>query len=482
MAFYQNYGMLLQAPSSSANCPINISCNMTREMVADRNGWSYSANLVQSTSHTIIDAFSHNPSFDVLLGDFTLTWKRLMRYNVSFTTPFVSKGLLLMRKAPKTADDGWWIVKSFTTWCWALFFIFVFISAFVIWLCEHWDNLSFRYIYQHCCCCKSLEMTNQPIATVEDENIESTDILKDIFTSEPTEGRIHRQKSSKSVGDLEMSSIRSTTSTMLSSDTADIETTIHDSSTQLIITPIPKSSVVAKPKKKPKFIPVMGNTLALFWFGGNFPHVRGAPAKFLISFLKLWVLVMSAFYMSNLTALRTAEVTQPTKIQSTNDMWHARICTKRGSFIEEFLYDELALPSVITCEQPPECVDMLRSDRCDGFVSTSHWIQYVSQQNCDLEIVGDLFRPEFASWIVKPQSPYLSAINDAIIRLRSEGVVDKLYKKYIEIPKRCSRHIAGGKWSGNDNQVDVVELEIMWICIALAWLFTLSMQWYRTRS
>ena len=228
---------------------------------------------------------------------------------------------------------------------------------------------------------------------------------------------------------------------------------------------------------------VVGNTLALFWFGGVFPHVRTAPAKFLIAFLKLWVLVMSSFYMSNLTALRTAEITQPTTIQSTEDMWHAQICTKRGSFIEEFLSDELALPNVRTCDHPTECIQMLRDDKCDGFVSSSHWTLYVSKQHCDLDIVGDLFTPTFASWITQRHSTYLPGINNALIRLQSEGVVDKLFKKYVDIPKRCKYgDTMGGKWSGNENQVDVVELEIMWICIGLAWLFTLTMRCYRTRE
>eukprot|EP01084_Bolivina_argentea_P286823 492084_1 len=84
------------------------------DMVAEYNGWNYTAHTMQATSNHIIEKFTNNPELDVLLGDFTLTWKRINKYNVSFTTPFVSKGLLLIRKKPKTTNDGWWIVKSFT--------------------------------------------------------------------------------------------------------------------------------------------------------------------------------------------------------------------------------------------------------------------------------------------------------------------------------------------------------------------------------
>ena len=199
---------------------------MLRAKVAELNGWTYSTRILQDTSHAIIEHFANDSSLDVLLGDFTLTWKRLNRYNVSFSMPFVSKGLLLMRKTPRTHEDGWWIVKSFTDWCWATFFLFVFISAFVIWLCEHWELLTFRYVYAHFCCC------------VPTPKSDKTDIRR--VARHPREGMLSRTKSSKSVGDIEMTTNQSSKSDLLSSCDSDDEAKEPEEA----------------PPKKPKFMPV----------------------------------------------------------------------------------------------------------------------------------------------------------------------------------------------------------------------------------
>ena len=494
---------------------ISYILEICRKMVAEFHGWNYTYQIMKKTSNELIEDFTKDPEIDVLLGDFTMTWKRINRFNVQLTTPFASKGLLLMRKIPPSSQDGWWILKSFTEWCWATFFLFVFISAFVIWLCEHWENLSFYYVYQYFCCCKS---PNEIMHELDINTSKSDE--HDISSNTHNEGlqaslTLKRGKSSKSLDDIEMSTIHEETSNPISTKTKiyhrksvpdtldgnatiyksletnhefqdvpldDIDENKHDPDQNGNVIIIKKEEEKKPIRKKPKFMPTVGNTLALFWFGGMFPHVKTAPAKFLIAFLKLWVLVMSSFYMANLTALRTAEIAHPSEVQSTEDMWHARICAKANSFIEEFLYEELALPNVVTCDQQPDCIEMLLNDDCDGFVGGSHWVQYMSKLHCELEVIGDLMRPEFASWILKKDTVYQDLINNALTKFRSEGVVDKLLKKYIDIPKRCDKRDEGGKFSGNENQVDVVELDIMWFGIGCAWIFSLGLQWYRTRK
>lgn len=260
-------------------------------------------------------------------------------------------------------------------------------------------------------------------------------------------------------------------------------------------------SAADDPMKKKKFSYryIAGNTLSLFWFAGSL-HPQTTSGQFLVSFLKLWVLVMSSFYLANLTALRTIKLANDTDLQTIQDMWHTSICTKANSFIAEFLIDDLIIPDVITCEKQIDCIHMLRTGVCNGFVSSAHWIQYIDKLHADLEIVGSSFRPEFSSWIVKRKAygsdnKLLTDINYSLIRLKSDGYIERLYKKYVDdIPavKTVITDIDEQNKEENENanniienftsddfndgdeyQVDIFDLSCMWVGISFAWIVAL---------
>lgn len=130
--------------------------------VAQQYKWKYIFDVVTMTSNAAIETFVSSPKkYDVLIGDFTLTWNRITRYNVSFTTPFINEGLLLLRRIPPVYQPRWWLLKSFTFSCWIMFFIFIIISAAVIWFVEHWRyGISSSYMYHHCCCQWWINMIN----------------------------------------------------------------------------------------------------------------------------------------------------------------------------------------------------------------------------------------------------------------------------------------------------------------------------------
>ena len=73
------------------------------------------------------------------------------------------------------------------------------------------------------------------------------------------------------------------------------------------------------------------------------------------------------------------------------------------------------------------------------------------------------------------------AINNGLIESRSEGYVDKLFKKYIEVPKRCNKDETTDAFEelddidniDNDKQVNWDDLSVIWILMFFTWIVTI---------
>lgn len=163
---------------------------------------------------------------------------------------------------------------------------------------------------------------------------------------------------------------------------------------------------------------------------------------------------------------------------------------------------------------------MLRSDECDGFVSHSHWVQFISRLYCDLEAVGEIFRPEFTVWALRQNSVLLEPINHALLKLRANGItfnhlflsflfsffsflvvlflkkkvafffksqrysqdklnikkkgkVDELFKKYIDIPEKCDSDDIDDDGIAEAHQVDIDDLTTIWMLLVISWIIAI---------
>uniref|UniRef100_A0A0E0L8T9 Ionotropic glutamate receptor C-terminal domain-containing protein n=1 Tax=Oryza punctata TaxID=4537 RepID=A0A0E0L8T9_ORYPU len=85
----------------------------------------------------------HKKQFDVLVGDITITAKRME--NVMFTVPFTEIGWTMMVVAKKDTGKRMWIFeKPFTKTLWLASFVLCCFTGFVVWVIEHRINLEFR--------------------------------------------------------------------------------------------------------------------------------------------------------------------------------------------------------------------------------------------------------------------------------------------------------------------------------------------------
>ena len=150
--------------------------------------------------------------------------------------------------------------------------------------------------------------------------------------------------------------------------------------------------------------------------------------------------------------------------------------------------NKLKLPYLNKCESHQQCIDMLKNDECDGTVASSIWLSYVLKTECELELVSDTMRPEFSAWIFKADNnKNRRELNKALIWFRSEGTIDELWRKYIDIPHKKNKHCIIDKHSKNtslslkdslegDNltQIDILDVTILWYIMISGWIVCLT--------
>merc|ERR1711991_692687 len=152
-----------------------------------------------------------------------------------------------MRRVPDDLGSAFWILASFTWSCWVLFLIFVVITSLIIYLFEHWhyinwikciEKYTFNFKEKICPTHKEFENTRKSVELV---------YLKRHYS--------------------------------VSNDN--------------------KIEPLISKKDRMTFKGILGNTMAAFRFGGDF-RLKCKVSGFMLNVVKLWVLIMSSFYMANL--------------------------------------------------------------------------------------------------------------------------------------------------------------------------------------
>ena len=346
--------------------------------IASDHNWKYQYQVINARSRDSISYFSQSENvdnnfqnnviindtvlvdpktppqtrFDILIGDFTLSWKKFHYFNVSFTTPFVSDGLLLLRKKPSKFACAWWIVASFTPSCWLVFFIYCTLTSIIIYFCEHWDRKSTliqaKQLKAKLASFCGLDGKQKARKSGEFANHIVTD-NDDFFLSDACDGCMDNDnytgtKISEKAGSSHVELIRRTRKQNLnkrkqcdeSNDSFGIENTNESIDNDAKI----EESNESEPLMS--FASIFGNLVASFWFGDCF-SLHHPTSRLLLKVVKFWGLLMSSFYMANLTALRTTYMNGNAEIESTQDMWHKTICAKSDSFIEDFLIEQVCI-------------------------------------------------------------------------------------------------------------------------------------------
>lgn len=182
----------------------------------------------------------------------------------------------------------------------------------------------------------------------------------------------------------------------------------------------------------------IGGIWDAFWWAFIIMTMGGfeneVPQKKLNRVIAMFWIIVSLFFISTLTAKITTALTVAelqTGIEGYKDLANKRVGVTSGSSHQKFMNSQnITTTSYDTLD---ELYADLKDNKLDAIVADYPILSYYVKNSGSewMQLAGDVFNRDNYAILFPEKSPYIEAVNKALLRLKEDGTYKKLHTKYF---------------------------------------------------